>query len=134
MTADDLYKKYPKLFRQAHLSEMESCMGRGIECGSGWFGILEETCQKLQALSDESGVKIEFAQIKEKFGTLTIYLDVGETLNSPSVIYNKAYDIVREADIKSARVCEKCGAPGNLRYGSWIMTLCDEHYTPKKTT
>jgi hypothetical protein len=28
---------------------------------------------------------------------------------------------------ESFRTCEVCGQPGELREGSWIKTVCDEH-------
>lgn len=33
--------------------------------------------------------------------------------------------IVDAAELESEKVCEHCGAPGVLRRGGWIMTLCD---------
>ena len=36
------------------------------------------------------------------------------------------YDLIEEAETKSATICEDCGKPGKLRSGGWIRTLCDE--------
>jgi len=43
-----LYKKYPKLFKQANLPMTQTCMCFGIECGSGWFDILDQMCGLIQ--------------------------------------------------------------------------------------
>lgn len=43
-----LYKKYPKLFAQSNWSIRDSCMPWGIECGSGWYHILDKMCSLIQ--------------------------------------------------------------------------------------
>lgn len=58
------------------------------------------------------------SQIKEKFGTLRFYLTSGT---------EEMWKIVHEAENKSCKICEECGAPGKRRGGGWILTLCDEH-------
>jgi hypothetical protein len=59
------------------------------------------------------------AQVKEKFGTLRFYYDGGDDV---------IQGMVRMAESMSAVMCEDCGAPGRLREGSWVRTLCDHHY------
>lgn len=75
---------------------------------------------------DESG-HFDFGQLldiahvvclKEKFGGLRCYLSCETQAMS---------DLIREAEGRSFRICEDCGAPGRPRPGSWIRTLCDEH-------
>lgn len=40
---------------------------------------------------------------------------------------------IREAEERSAHVCEECGQPGELRTERrWIRTLCDTHDTPEE--
>ena len=45
---EKLYKKYPKLFTQKDWSIRDSCMPWGIECGSGWYHILDKMCSLIQ--------------------------------------------------------------------------------------
>ena len=33
--------------------------------------------------------------------------------------------LVREAERLSTETCEKCGAPGEIRYGNWVHVHCD---------
>lgn len=73
---DALASKYPMLFRQRSLSMMETCMCWGLECGDGWYGLIEEMCRRLQYICDEFDVVVEFQQIKEKYGTLRVYYGV----------------------------------------------------------
>lgn len=46
---DELFKKYPKLFGQRKLSIYESCMPWGIECGTGWYTIIDNACSAIQS-------------------------------------------------------------------------------------
>lgn len=86
----------------------------------GWEPLLTDMYTKLF----DAGWNGKVRQVKEKFGTLRVYLDsqsdnfrVVETLNK----------IVLEAEGVSSRTCRECGAPGELRYGGWIKVLCDKH-------
>jgi hypothetical protein len=66
--------------------------------------------------------QVQAHQIKEKFGGLRFYYGGGDS---------DIYAMVRMAEYMSFRMCEACGAPGKLRGGGWISTLCDEHAKPK---
>ena len=58
-------------------------------------------------------------QIKEKFGTLRFYVhgQLSDGLRA---------QILQVEEEESARTCERCGAPGQLRNGGWRHTYCDE--------
>lgn len=60
----------------------------------------------------------EVRQIKEKFGTLNVYL---------STYNDTIQEIVNFAEHMSATTCERCGNIGERRSGGWLKTLCDEH-------
>jgi len=57
-------------------------------------------------------------QVKEKFGSLRIYVD-SET--------HAGWDLLNALENLSLEICEVCGEPGSPRMGSWTHTLCDEH-------
>jgi hypothetical protein len=57
-------------------------------------------------------------QVKEKYGTLRFYTSGGD---------DAVERYVEFAEYFSSRLCEDCGAPGNLRGGGWLRTLCDKH-------
>lgn len=59
-----------------------------------------------------------FLQIKEKFGTLRVYLDHAD---------DRIMALMDMAERLSEVTCEQCGEPGELRTGGWLKTLCDEH-------
>ena len=120
-TQKELYEKYPNLFKQVGLPMSESCMAFGIDVDDGWSEIMEKVCAQLDALD---GNHIQFAQIKEKFGGLRIYLDYID--DCPEEVWNAAHDIINEAEELSYKTCEACGKPGEERGGGWIKVYCDE--------
>lgn len=106
-----LYTKYPALFAQHKLSMQETCMCWGISTGDGWYHILDQMCQKIQ----ETGKKVEFTQVKEKFGTLRVYTNYHE---------DDVEDIITWAVKLSAVTCEECGNPGKINRGGWLSVRC----------
>lgn len=145
-----LFEKYPELFTQHALGPMVSPMGRGLECGDGWFYIIDTMCwclvrRKRDLVSRiESGKKYDwdflpkieaelaacpdpptFAQIKEKFGTLRVYIDGGDAVSEAVIAF---------AESMSAVTCEECGERGEVRDGSWIRTLCDSCHEQRLET
>ena len=92
-----------------------------IWIGDGWVGIVTELVNKL----DANNITYSVAQIKEKFGTLRVYLTYK---NSDRQLVEK---LIAEAETKSATTCEVCGDYGQLRTGPWVKTLCDAHSNGK---
>lgn len=91
---------------------------RGFEIGDGWFSIVLEAVTKIEAaVSEHPGADAECMQVKEKLGTMRLYVGwVG-----PSSIMG----IVSDAEQKSKTVCESCGARGKrVTIGGWMKTLC----------
>jgi len=115
-----LAKKYP------HLLMVSPVTGKPTEytvCSQyplGWFKIIEQLVQKVDALNLPSS--IFFTQIKEKFGTLRSYT---------SYHTEELGQLITEAEQKSAVTCEVCGEPGRTRNLVWIATLCDTHIGPE---
>jgi hypothetical protein len=78
----------------------------------------------IQPLLDEcarDGVTV--AQIKEKFGGLRFYVHGGS---------QDLWHRIDAAEQASYHICEKCGAPGVLRSGGWLKTLCDTHHNERE--
>lgn len=139
----ELLRRYPKFFRQPGkrlvdpdvICGPENCLvddmapfdERGIECGDGWFGIvdsLSHACENEIDTLMAQGVPKEgwprIAQIKGKFGGLRFYVNGSVTDELRALIL-----AVEEEE--SRRTCEYCGAPGKLREGRWRHTYCDQH-------
>jgi hypothetical protein len=132
-----LYEKYPEMFSNRHKSRRESCMSFGVECGLGWYDILDAICWKIQKNeeniseriairnkyqkpNDESDLNYEpvkFDQIKEKFGGLRVYFSGGD---------DYIRGVISMAESFSYKICEICGERGQPNKGGWIVTLCDK--------
>lgn len=65
------------------------------------------------------------AQVKEKYGTLRVYLDYLDEERLDEARCGVADRFVDAAEAASQHVCEDCGQPGRARRGGWIRTLCD---------
>jgi hypothetical protein len=118
---DQLIRAFPQLFRDVEKPPTESCMYWGCACGDGWFGLLKKLCEDIMAECDKMvGMipeDIQFLQIKEKFGMLTVYL-VGT---------KEMHDLAHKAADESTEVCETCGSRENVYHGwvrGWVRTVC----------
>lgn len=106
---DRIHQRFPEILKAPW----------GIECRSGWADLLIATCELLSE-TDQPPV---LTDIKEKFGTLRIY----------SMSFEDLHDEIEDAAMQlSARICERCGAPGETRPGGWISTLCDTHFEERR--
>ena len=115
-----LYETYPSIFANP----------LWIECGEGWFQIIEELSKqivdyvaKLPQRTENPYVNV--VQIKEKFGGLRYYIHYHD-LSDDQI--QQVEDLVRVAENKSSVACEDCGAAGTKvapkRY--WMRTLCEK--------
>jgi hypothetical protein len=103
-------------------------MSFGFMCGEGWFPLIYELLDKIQAIVDKTPElsDIEVTEIKEKYGGLRFYINYGT---------DEIFDIIDEYEKKSYTICERCGKPGKLTKNNyrWYKTLCNncigEDYT-----
>lgn len=118
---EKLRKEFPHLLQDMRKGMNESCMYWGLAFGDGWHDIFRELCTKIMNLNPPTNVR--FAQVKEKFGEMTIYMEY-----MPDDLTQKIYAILNEAEAKSCKTCEKCGdtETAKKRTDGWIMTLCDK--------
>jgi len=115
-----LFTKYKKIFRQHTLSPMKSCMAWGIECGDGWYKIIDKMCEGIQDYVDVMEIKqVEARQVKQKFGSLRVYYSPFETMIDA---------IVNEASMLSEITCEECGSKKKVKKYTvnqvWISPRC----------
>jgi hypothetical protein len=104
-----LLDKYPKLFASKQFW--------GFECGDGWYDILDNLCGSIASYGNVDDVMVD--QVKEKFGQLRFYVVGGD---------DKIDGMIWMAEHMSGHTCEICGERGELRTGSWLVTLCDMHH------
>jgi len=114
---DKLYKRYPKIFGQKDLPLTQTAMCWGIECGKGWFFLIDQLCSQLQFDIDRNNEpQIEAVQVKEKFGSLRFYTN-GVTDRQDGMI-----DL---ACSMSNYICEACGSTEKVTQSKgWITTRC----------
>lgn len=143
-----LCESYPRIFIERSKSVQESCMGRGFECGNGWFPLIDSLCHNIQEHIDwnnrycfeDDTNKLGLApkkktvkkvknkrklipqfvalQVKEKFGGLRIYHGGGDEY---------CQGAVDMAASLSYSVCEICGNGGPRVVGhteGWIRSIC----------
>lgn len=86
------------------------------DVGEGWHPLLMRLHEQL--ITVRAGYSVD--QVKEKYGTLRVYLSGGY---SPYL-----ETLVERAERESATICEYCGQPGQIRGDrSWVKTLCEDH-------
>lgn len=116
----NILKKYPKIFKQASGKVTETCMCWGLDCGEGWYYLIDALCNQLQFdIDNNKEPQLEATQVKEKFGKLRFYTD-GTTDRQEAMI-----DL---AELFSSYVCERCGTTANVNQNEsgWIKTLCNK--------
>ena len=117
-----LFDKYPTIFLNKDASPQQSCMHFGIECGGGWYELIDKLCNQLVSLNNT----IVADQVKEKFGGLRFYAHfTADELERKNA---KMWKLIDNAENESYTICEECGNAGRLSTsGSWLRTLCDKH-------
>lgn len=75
-----LMEKYNDIFQNRTKPMSQTCMCWGLECGDGWYSILDYLCGNLQQIKKEYDVQVIADQVKEKYGGLRFYyhLDFGK--------------------------------------------------------
>ena len=118
----ELLERYPSLYREAWtIPSNRACRfaSDGFCIGDGWFGIVDRLSAKLSA-----DPNLRVWQIKEKYGSLRVYLCDLDTPPDPKL--DQATDTALDKAVKeSIRTCEVCGKPGILaRRQRWISVRC----------
>ncbi len=114
---DELAAMYPNIF--SDLSDPARPPACSLECGDGWFRLIERLCDSVQALVDQQDIGQHVAQhVKEKFGGLRFYWYASD---------DRVDAMTDLAEALSHFTCEQCGAPGVRNTNGWMSTRCDLH-------
>ena len=92
----------------------------GIECGDGWKKLYEPILRYIENYNKNTEYNpIIVRQIKEKFGSLRIYL---------SHYTNELREMIDKAEDESEYVCETCGKhiDNPIVENHWIYAECDD--------
>ena len=124
-----LCEKYPRIFIERSKTVYEFCMGRGFECGNGFFPLINSLCCHIQEHIDSYNKyckdkppieQMIFLQVKEKFSNLTIYYGGGD---------DYCRGLIDMTQALSYYFCEICGNGGCINVGQtkgWIQNICEE--------
>ena len=152
-----LCAKYPLIFKDRNADMRTTAMCWGLECGDGWYNIIDVLCSLLT--SDYRQAESRYDFIKDKLGQprwasskeLVTQEQIDEakakleeeTLKVPVAVQvkekfgglrfyvqaatDKHYQYISFAESMSYRTCESCGAAGKTYTDGWHTTLCDIH-------
>ena len=91
----------------------------------GWTAMVLRLLARLDATAGAAGATLSIMQVKEKFGLLRVYLDLG---GSDRTLRDRCETLVAEAEAESAHRCQRCGARGELAPDrSYLAVLCARH-------
>ena len=109
---------YPEFFKGIGKSPQESCLAFGLECDDGWYDLIDTCCSLIKHhYKNKKDIDFEFLQVKEKFGTLRLYFQGGDSFIA---------GVVDMTEAMSANICEITGNPGKLHVRNmWYKTLCE---------
>ena len=96
----------------------QTAMCWGIQCGDGWYWLIDQLCSQLQWDIDRNKYpQVEVSTIKEKFGTLRFYADGAN---------EKQEAMINLAEFMSGSICENCGSTDEVSQtkGGYIQSLC----------
>ena len=136
---DALIARFPRLFhsRQPHVWS---------DLPQGWTEVADQLFADLDVMIDDDAAKeFEVIQIKEQFGGLRVYWQLGNEQTTvvniygsgsvqrvdlgpakPSALFHRISARVKEAGEESCTTCQRCGNGGASVCGSgWIATLCE---------
>ncbi|WP_122279712.1 hypothetical protein [Pseudomonas syringae group genomosp. 3] len=114
---DRLIQYYPALFPATGETVTDAKIHR-IQCGKGWFPLIEMLCDQAQDVIDDQDLRqATICEISEKFGLMRV-----SCYGSSEPVRQ----LIDAAERASAEFCEFCGGIGitqRTRRG-WIKTLC----------
>lgn len=114
----DLIQKYPSLFAD-YVGTTEP-IRLEIAVQDGWAPIVENLSEKLTLLQvmTDSPELYRYAQIKQKLGTLRVYMtQTTEAMDAA----------ISEAEVLALQTCELCGKPGTPRENrTWLWVGCSD--------
>lgn len=98
----------------------------GYECKEGWLPLIEKAKDAVDKWNEEHKddkdfTKLEFTQVKEKWGLLCIYLNYYP---------DGFFEFLSKLEKESASICEACGKKEDRiltsKVHGWYMSLCDD--------
>lgn len=150
-----LCEKYPLIFARRRNDPSETLMCWGLECGDGWYDLIDALCGNIQGHINSVTESRKWAlehnrKIKEDPTYVGLNGKPYELRTPPCPVPQVVAQQVKEkfgtlrfycdggddathgmislAESMSGMLCEECGNRGKTRGGGWIRTLCDQHH------
>lgn len=134
-----LVSKYPNLFKQYRGDVRETCMAFGIECGDGWYHLIDILCGAIQGEVDwvnriwpEYNFSCCAAQVKEKLGGLRFYYEFtykadlsDDQMKNLDASMDRISGIALLAEKMSETTCENCGGKCEREDAPFPRAECD---------
>jgi hypothetical protein len=128
-----LQDKCPKIFG-AKDDQTEPYGLYGVECGDGWYDLLDVLCRNIQGHLDfktkdlktdeeKEALQLIATQIKSKFGTLRFYYSGGDEYTA---------GLIHMAEAMSGKICEQCGDKATYQTKGWITNICNACHIKSK--
>lgn len=78
LTQEQIFEKYPEIFKEKDLPMTETCMCWGLETPDEWFPIIDQLCNAMQNHMWSNGhvpkgMQVVAEQVKEKWRQLRFY-------------------------------------------------------------
>ena len=150
---DTLFHKYPSIFGDKDKPMTETAMCWGLECGDGWYDIIDTLCALIKWKVDNSKKTIELYTTwlqqddltpsqKENYESMlqksidnkiesvkaTQVKEKFGTLRFYTDYCHPEIDALIEfAERMSAITCEICGNKGTINDGGWLKVRCHKH-------
>ena len=99
----------------------------------GWAGMFSEMLDALDVVmarlsTDHPGMHVVGFTTKSKLGGLRVHFGLAGVSGATDGVWPFLRTPVDDAEARSTRICERCGAPGRTRdVDDWLVTLCDAH-------
>lgn len=125
-----LYQKYPNFYKYQIVRDRNV---RGVECGDGWFNIVNAFSAKCEELITSGKTPdLGLFWIKEKFGTMRIAFE--RSIKYDQEIEDLLHKFIEDSERLSMITCESCGVEGaKMRSTGWRAVLCDNCNTTEDT-
>lgn len=128
-------EKYPDFFIHRFSSPLESPMSFGFEIGPGWRSLLLEMCEKISLITEKYPVKLEFTQIKEKYGSGRFYFNswifeesnifINSDIEKYKLSLSLIDDIIASYEDLSNHICAETAVyyDEKISLGEWIYDV-----------
>jgi hypothetical protein len=98
----------------------------GFDVGDGWRELIKQLTAEISDIVGGPDALPDFrvVQVKEKYGELRFYIRAVPAYHGDAID-----EAVLQAEARSRRTCEVCGAPGELRETEegYLYTACAAH-------